>query len=152
MTDVGVGPIDYLALRFPHARFTGDGLRAIVDLVDRGIIRVLDLRFAKRGTDGTVRGAALADLDGDGLLDLALFDGVESGLLDDDDLEEFGDLIAPGDAVGIVIYENTWAVPFVTAMAAAGAEVVSSARIPALDVAARLDEIEDRPASARVPA
>jgi Family of unknown function (DUF6325) len=142
MSDIDVGPIDYLALVFPGAKLNGDGLNALVDLIDRGVIRVLDLRFVKRETDGTITGMTVADFDGDGVLDVAVFAGVESGLLGEDDLGEFASLVDPGDAVGVVVYENTWAGPFVSAMRTAGAEVIASERIPALDVAARLDELE----------
>jgi hypothetical protein len=142
MSEIQVGPIDYLALVFPGAKLTGDGLTALVDLVDRGIIRVLDLRVVKRGEDGLITGLTVADLDGDGVLDVAVFQGVESGLLGEDDLQAFADLVDPGDAIGVVVYENTWAAPFVAAMRAEGAEVLTSARIPAADVIARLEELE----------
>jgi Family of unknown function (DUF6325) len=136
------GPIDYLALEFPGARLRGEGLAALMDLVDRGIIQVLDLRAVKRETDGTFTAVALTDLDSDGELDLAVFEGVESGLLDDDDLKEAVSLIEPGSAVALLVFENTWARPFVTAMRRAGAEVIASGRIPADEVAAALDALE----------
>ena len=142
MADQDVGPIDYLALEFPQARITGEGMEALLDLVDRGIIRILDLRFAVRGEDGSITAVALADLDHDGKLDLAVFQGVESGLLDDDDLAEAANLVAPATAVGLLVYENTWAGPFVTAMRNAGAEVMASGRIPADAVIAALDNLE----------
>jgi hypothetical protein len=142
MADQDVGPIDYLALEFPQARITGEGMAALLDLVDRGIIRILDLRFAVRGEDGSITAVALADLDHDGKLDLAVFQGVESGLLDDDDLAEAANLVAPATAVGLLVYENTWAGPFVTAMRNAGAEVMASGRIPADAVIAALDNLE----------
>jgi hypothetical protein len=130
MTEQSVGPIDYLALEFPGARLTGEGMAILVDLVDRGIIRILDLRFVRRESDGSFQALALADLDGDGELDLAVFEGVASGLLGDDDLEEAAGLIEPGNAVALIVYENTWAAPFVGAMRRAGAEVITSGRIP----------------------
>ncbi len=142
MTEQDIGPIDYLALEFPGARLSGEGLAALVDLVDRGIIRVLDFRFVKRQDDGSFTAVAISDLDGDGTLDLAIFDGVESGLLDDDDLGEAASLIEPGNAVGLLVYENTWAGPFVSAMRRAGAEVVAGGRIPVTDVVAILDALE----------
>ena len=142
MSEIQVGPIDYLALVFPGAKLTGDGLTQLVDLVDRGIIRVLDLRVVKRGEDGLITGLTVADLDGDGVLDVAVFQGVESGLLGDDDLQGLADLVSPGDAIGVVVYENTWAAPFVAAMRGEGAEVIADARIPVADVIARLEEIE----------
>jgi hypothetical protein len=143
-----VGPIDYLALEFPGARLKGEGMAALVDLVDRGIIQVLDMRAIRKEADGTFTAVALTDLDNDGQLDLAVFEGVESGLLDDDDLREAVSLIEPGSAVALLVFENTWARPFVTAMRRAGAEVIASGRIPADEVAAALDALESESASA----
>ena len=140
--NVDVGPIDYLALEFPGARLTGEGLAILVDLVDRGIIRVLDMKALVRADDGTVTAVAISDLDGDGTLDLAVFEGVESDLLDEDDLKEAASLVEPGNAVALLVYENTWAGPFVSAMRRAGAEVVASVRIPADAVIARLEQLE----------
>jgi hypothetical protein len=148
MTELQVGPIDYLAIEFPGARLTGEGLAALLDLVDHDIIRVLDLRVAKVALDGTVTALALTDLDGDGTLDLAVFEGVQSGLLDDDDLNQSAGLIEPGNAVALLLYENTWAGPFVAAMRKAGAEVVASGRIPAADVIELLDQLESDNATA----
>ena len=142
MTEQDTAPIDYLALEFPRAQLKGEGLAILVDLVDRGIIRILDLRFVKREDDGSFTALAIADLDGDGALDLAIFEGVESGLLDDDDLSQAVSLVAPGSAVGLLVYENTWAGPFVSAMRRVGAEVLASGRIPATDVIAILDALE----------
>ena len=142
MTDVDVGPIDYLAVEFPGARLEGEGLAALLDLTERGIIRILDLVVAKVEEDGSVAVVTLADLDGDGTLDLAVFEGVQSGLLDADDIAQSTALVQPGNAVGLILYENTWAGPFVTAMRKAGAEVIASGRIPAEDVVAALDTLE----------
>jgi hypothetical protein len=142
MTQLDVGPIDYLALEFPGARLNGDGLKELVELTERGIIRILDLVVAVVADDGSVAAVALADLDGDGALDLALFEGVRSGLLDEEDIAQSAALVKPGDAVGLLLYENTWAGPFVTAMRNAGAEVIASGRIPADDVVAALDALE----------
>ena len=142
MAEQDVGPIDYLALEFPQAKITGEGMAALLDLVERGIIRILDLRFVVVGEDGSFTAVALADLDNDGKLDLAVFEGAESGLLDNDDLAEAANLVAPATAVGLLVYENTWAGPFVTAMRNAGAEVMASGRIPADAVIAVLDDLE----------
>ncbi|GAA4731392.1 hypothetical protein GCM10023350_13440 [Nocardioides endophyticus] len=142
MTQLDAGPIDYLALEFPGARLNGEGLKELVDLTERGIIRILDLVVAVVADDGSVAAVALADLDGDGQLDLALFEGVSSGLLDEEDIAQSAALVKPGDAVGLLLYENTWAGPFVTAMRNAGAEVIASGRIPADDVVAALDALE----------
>ena len=142
MAEQAVGPIDYLALELPAARMKGEGLAALVDLVDRGIIRVLDLRVVKREDDGTFTAMAITDLDHDGTLDLAVFEGIESGMLDDDDLRQAAELIEPGKVVALLLYENTWAAPFVAAMRRAGAELIASGRIPADEVEAMLDALE----------
>lgn len=142
MAEQDIGPIDYLALEFPEAKITGEGFAALLDLVDRGIIRILDLRFVIGGPDGTFSGVALADLDHDGVLDLAVFDGVSSGLLGDEDLADAAALVPEGTAVGVMIYENTWAGPFVTAMRNHGARVLADGRIPVETVIAALDSLD----------
>ena len=142
MAEQDVGPIDYLALEFPQAKITGEGMAALLDLVERGIIRILDLRFVVVGGDGSFTAVALADLDHDGKLDLAVFEGAQSGLLGNDDLAEAANLVAPATAVGVLVYENTWAGPFVSAMRNAGAEVIANGRIPADAVVAVLDDLE----------
>jgi hypothetical protein len=142
MTEPDVGPIDYLAVEFPGAKLTGDALAELIDLTERGIIRVLDLRVAVVREDGEFAVVALTDLDADGELDLAVFSGVESGLLDDDDLAHGASLVDAGDAVAVLLYENTWAGPFVSALRRQGAEVVASGRIPADQVVAALEALE----------
>ena len=152
MTDedlVDVGPIDYLALEFPEARVNGEGLAALLDLVDKGTVRILDLRAVKREVDGTFTEMEIADFDNDGTLDLAVFRGVSSGLLDDDDLSQAASLIEPGKVVALLVWENTWAAPFVSAMRRVGADVIASGRIPADEVVAMLDELETDEAQAQ---
>jgi hypothetical protein len=140
--EVAVGPIDYLALELPGAKLNGEGMAALLDLVDRGVITILDLRAAIVTPDGDFSAIEIADLDGDGELDLAVFTGVRSGLLDDDDVSKSAGLVEPGNAVAVLLYENTWARPFVSAMRRAGAEVIASSRIPAADVISVLEALE----------
>ena len=130
LAEEAVGPIDYLAIELPSARMRGEGLAAIVDLVDRGIIRVLDLRAVTREADGTFTAVAITDLDNDGTLDLAVFEGVESGMLDDDDLRQAAELIEPGKVVALLLYENTWASKVADAVAEQNGEVLVYERIP----------------------
>jgi hypothetical protein len=137
-----MGPIDYLVVEFPGSRMTGEGLPLLVDLVDRGIIRILDLALAKKEPDGTVRGILIADLDGDEQLDLAVFEGASSGLLDEDDIAAAGSALQPGSAAGILIYENVWAGPFAAALRRAGGHLVASGRLPAPDVLEALEAAE----------
>jgi hypothetical protein len=138
-----MGPIDYLVVEFPAgAKLTGEGFLHIVDLVDRGIIRVIDLVFVKKELDGSVDGIVIADLDRDGELDLAVFEGASSGLIHTDDLNEVGGVIEPGSAAAILVYENVWAGPFASALRRAGAQLVANGRIPVQALIAALDAAE----------
>ena len=121
---------------------TGKGLPMLVDLVDRGIIRIIDLVFVKKELDGSVRGMAIADLDRDGQLDLAVFEGASSGLLGQDDLDEAGGALEPGSSAGILIYENRWAAPLAREIRRGGGQLVASGRIPVQAVLAALDAAE----------
>jgi hypothetical protein len=137
-----IGPIDYLVVEFPGSRMTGEGLPLLVDLVDRGIIRILDLVFVTKELDGSVIGMAIADLDQDGELDLAVFEGASSGLLGQDDIDEASGVLEPGSSAGILVYENRWAAPFAAALRRGGGQLVASRRIPVQDVLAALETTE----------
>jgi hypothetical protein len=135
-----MGPIDYLVVEFPGNRMTGEGLPLLVDLVDRGIIRILDLVFVRKDADGSISGLQIADLNGDGNLDLAVFEGASSGLLGQDEIEDAGAVLEPNSSAGIIVYENLWAAPFAAALRRGGAQVVAGGRIPVQAALAALDE------------
>ena len=137
-----MGPIDYLVVEFPGNRMTGEGLPLLVDLVDRGIIRILDLVFIRKELDGSVSGVAVTDLDSDGVLDLAVFEGAASGLIGPDDVDDAGTVLEPGSSAGVLVYENLWAAPFATALRRSGAQLVASGRIPVQAILADLDALE----------
>ena len=137
------GPIDYIVVEFPGNRMRGEAFPLLIDLVERGIIRILDLVFVRKDADGSVTGLTLRDLDDAGVLDLTLFDGVSSGLVAEDDIKEVGDILDAGSSAGILVYENVWAAPFATAVRRAGGQLVASGRIPVLAVPAALDEGEN---------
>ncbi|WP_330262119.1 DUF6325 family protein [Streptomyces griseorubiginosus] len=137
-----VGPIDYLVVEFPGNRMTGEGFPILVDLVDRGLIRILDLVFIRKDDDGSVAGLEIGDFTGDGELDLAVFDGASSGLLGQDDIDEAAKALEPGCSAGILLYENRWAAPFAAALRRGGARMIASGRIPVPSVVAALDAIE----------
>lgn len=143
MTDLDeMGPIDYLVVEFPGSRMTGEGFPLLVDLVDRGIIRILDLVFIKKELDGSIAGLTIADLDQDGKLDLAVFEGASSGLLGQDDIDEAGAILEPGSSAGLLVYENLWAAPLATALRRGGAQLVAGGRIPVQAILAALDATE----------
>jgi len=136
------GPIDYLVVEFPGNKFTGEAFPLLVELVDRGIIRILDLAFVVKDADGAVRAVEVADFDGDGSLDLAAFEGASSGLLGQDDLAEAATALEPNSAAGILVYENVWAGPFAAALRRSGGQLVASGRIPIQAMLAKLDALE----------
>jgi len=137
-----LGPIDYLVVEFPGSRFTGEAMPLLIDLVDRGLIRVLDLVLVKKEMDGTVRGLALADLDDGERMELAVFEGASSGMLGDQDVAEAGAVLEPGSSAGVLVYENRWAAPFAAALRRSGAQLVASGRIPVPEVLAALEAVE----------
>ena len=134
-----MGPIDYIVVEFPGSKMNGEAFPHLIDLVDRGIIRILDLVFVTKDLDGSVKGIAIADFDDDGELDLAVFEGASSGLISDDDIEEAGGILEPGSSAGILVYENVWAGPFAAAVRRGGGQLVASGRIPIQAMLAALE-------------
>ncbi len=132
--DIELGPVDYLVVEFPGNKMTGEGLPLLVDLVERGIIRILDLVFVRKDADGSVQAFEIADFDADGTLDLAVFEGASSGLLDESDLADAGTVIEAGSSAAILVFENRWAAPFVGALRRGGAQLIASGRIPVEDL------------------
>lgn len=136
------GPIDYLVVEFPGSRMTGEGLPLLIDLVDRGIIRILDMIFVKKDADGTITGMELSDLDTD--IDLSVFQGASSGLLGPDDIMDVSSVLESGSSAGILVYENTWAGPFAAALRRGGGLLVAGGRIPIEQVLVSLNAAEAR--------
>ena len=139
-----IGPVDYVVVEFPGTGTNGEGLPMLVDLTERGLIRILDLLFIAKQADGTVTAVEVADLDADGNLDLAVFEGARSGLISDDDIAAAGAVLEPGSSAGILVYENHWAAPFVSALRRNGARMVASGRIPFDALAEALETAEAR--------
>jgi hypothetical protein len=142
-TDIELGPIDYLLVAWaPGKEPSGEGLPMLVDLVERGIVRILDLAFVRKEEDGTIVKMELSDFDLDGNPELSVFEGASSGLLGDDDREEAAAAIEPGSSAALLVYENTWAAPFATALRRSGAQLVAAGRIPVNAIIQALDELE----------
>jgi Family of unknown function (DUF6325) len=142
-TQEELGPIDVVVIGYPpEAPMTGEAVPIFIDLVDRGIIRVLDARFIKKDADGTFSGFDLADLDQQSAGDLTVFAGASSGLFSDDDVALAAAEIEPGTAAVMIVYENRWAAPFVAAVRRNGGELVSFERIHVTDLIEALDAAE----------
>ncbi|WP_406306723.1 DUF6325 family protein [Streptomyces sp. NBC_00885] len=135
-----MGPVDYVVIEFPGNRMTGEGFPILLDLVERGIIRILDLLFIRKESDGSVAALDLKDFGDE--VDLTLFEGASSGLLGEDDVEEAANALEPNSSAGILIYENVWAAPFARAMRRSGGQLVASGRIPVQALLASLDATE----------
>lgn len=133
-----MGPIDYLLVEWPGRQPNGEAAPHLVDLVDRGLIRIIDLAFIAKGEDGSVARLELADL-GDEVAAFADFEGASTGLLSDNDAGEAANALEPGTSAALLVYENRWAVPFASAVRRSGGELVASGRIPAQDLIDALD-------------
>jgi hypothetical protein len=139
--DLEMGPIDYLVVEWPGRQPSGEAMPYLIDLVDRGLIRLLDLAFITKAEDGTVTRAEIADL-GEQEQEFAVFVGAESGLLSDEDTDEAAAALEPGTSAALLVYENCWAAPFATAVRRGGGQLVASGRIPVQALISALDAAE----------
>jgi len=138
-----LGPIDIVIIAYPaDAPMTGEAAPLMLDLVERGIIRVLDVLFVMENADGTYSGFEATDLEDDRIGDLRIFEGASSGLLGEEDIATAAEALDPGSAAVLIVYENRWAAPFAAAVRRNGGVVVANERIPVQDVMEALDAVE----------
>ena len=138
-----LGPIDIVVIAYPaDAPMTGEAVPIMMDLVERGIIRVLDVLFVMQNEDGTFSGFEAKDLEPDKIGDLKVFEGATSGLLGQEDVATASAALEPGSAAVMIVYENRWAAPFAAAVRRNGGVVVDNQRIPVQDVMDALDAVE----------
>jgi uncharacterized protein YuzE len=114
-----MGPIDYVLIEWPGRQPTGEAVPHLVDLVDRGIIRLLDLAFITKDEDGNVAGVEISEI-ADQVEEMKVFEGASSGLLTDDDTAEAAEALEPGTSAALLVYENSWAGPFAAAVRRSG--------------------------------
>jgi dihydroorotase-like cyclic amidohydrolase len=144
-----MGPIDYVLIEWPGRQPSGEVAPHLVDLVERGIIRVLDLAFIAKGEDGSVAGIEISDL-GDEVEEMKMFEGASSGLISDEDAAEAAEALEPGTSAALLVYENSWAAPLAAAARRSGGQLVANGRIPVQAFLAALEaaeEAEDRAAT-----
>ena len=138
-----MGPVDYAVIEFPADRQPdGSALPLLRDLVERGIIRVLDLAFVRRQADGSIVGVDIADVGLAGEVDVTLFSEASSGLVDDADLGEAGSALEPGASAAVLVDDNTGAAPFATALRRSGAQLGAGRRTPVQAILATPDALE----------
>jgi hypothetical protein len=136
-----MGPVDYVLVEWSGKQPTGEALPHLVDLVEGGIIRILDMAFITKDEDGTVAGVEIADL-GDRIEEVSIFEGASSGILSEEDTQEAAQALEPGTSAALLVYENTWAAPFAAAVRRSGGQLVAGGRIPVDAIIAALDEVE----------
>lgn len=132
-----MGPIDYIVLEWPGRQPQGDVVPLIIDLADRGIIRILDVALMVKGEDGSVAAVDLGDI-----ASFEPFEGASTGLLDQSDLEDAAEALAPGTTAAILVWENRWAAPVAVALRRTGGQLVASGRIPIQAILASLEAAE----------
>lgn len=125
-----LGPVDWIVVEFPGSRFKGEIAPALEDLVDRGIVRVLDLLLIRKDEDGTLGFFELSDLDESEVGVLRSYETVLAELLSEEDVENVASAVEPGSTAALLVWENTWAAPFASAVRRAGGQLAASGRIP----------------------
>lgn len=141
-----MGPIDYLVVEWPGRQPTGEAAPYLVDLVERGIVRVLDLAFITKDEDGSVAGMDITDL-GQEVEEMRVFEGASTGVLTDEDTAEAAKALEPGTSAALLVYENRWAAPFAAAVRRSGGQLVATGRIPIQAFLAALDAAEEAEAA-----
>ena len=138
-----LGPIDLVVIAFPAGSpMTGESVPLLMDLVERGTIRVLDVLFVAKEEDGSFNGFEARDLDDKGVGDYRLFEGASSGLLGEEDASQIAEAMEPGSAGVAILYENRWAGPFAAAVRRNGGVLVANERINTQELIASLDALE----------
>jgi Family of unknown function (DUF6325) len=136
-----MGPIDYLVIEWPDRQPNGEAAPFLVDLVDRGLIRVIDIAFLAKDDDGSVATLELSSL-AEESESLKEFVGASSGVLSEEDAQEAANALEPGRSAAVLVYENRWAAPFAAALRRSGAQLVANGRIPIQAMLAALDAAE----------
>ena len=140
-----LGPVDWIVVEFPGSKFNGQIAPALLDLVERDLIRVLDLLVLKKDADGSLEAFELSDLDQGEIGELRTYESELAMLLSEEDVTSLAAAIEPGSSAGVLVWENTWAAPFASAVRRSGGQLVASGRIPiqALLAAIEADEKEE---------
>lgn len=141
MTDTidELGPVDWIVVEFPGSTFNGSIAPEITALVDRGLVRILDLLILKKDAEGALDVAELADIDDSELGELRAFETELASLLSEDDVISAAEAIEPGSSAALLVWENLWAAPFGASVRHAGGQLVASGRIPVQALAAAIE-------------
>jgi hypothetical protein len=135
-----LGPVDYIVVEFPGGEFKGEVLPELADLVQRGIVRVLDLVVIKKDNDGSYEAFEFGDPDAGPLGEIRELETELAELLSEEDVTAVAEALEPGSAAGLLVYENLWAAPFASAIRRAGGQLVANGRIPVQALLGALEE------------
>ena len=125
-----LGPVDWIVVEFPGSRFNGQIAPALLDLVERDLVRVLDLLVLKKDDDGSLEAFELSDLDQGEIGELRTYESELAMLLSEEDVTSLAAAIEPGSSAAVLVWENSWAAPFALAVRRSGGQLVASGRIP----------------------
>ena len=138
-----LGPVDWIVVEFPGSRFNGEIAPALRDLVQRELIRVLDLLILKKDQDGSLEAFELSDLDPSEVGELRSYEQELAMLLSEDDVTAVAAAIEPGSSAAVLVWENSWAAPFASAVRRSGGQLVASGRIPIQAMLAAIEADEE---------
>ena len=139
--DVELGPVDYVVVAFPagKADFSGEMASELRALMDSGTVRVLDLVLLTKDVDGSVEASELRDADDSEVGQLRAVLADLAVLLAESDVEEIGSVLEPGSTAAVLVWENSWAAPFGSAVRRSGGQLVTSGRIPTQAIMAAIE-------------
>lgn len=134
-----LGPVDYLVVEFPEGtqNFTGEMAAELARLADTELIRVLDLLILKKNADGSVDAMEIDDVEGAD--EIRALETQVAEILAADDVVLLAEAMEPGSVAGVLVWENTWAAPFASAVRNSGGQLVASGRIPIQAIAASME-------------
>jgi hypothetical protein len=141
--DEALGPVELAVIGFPGSQFSGEIAPAIADLVESGTVSILDLIFITRDDDGTVAGFELSEVDDEIAGPYLEIEGEAGALLSEEDTEAIGELLEPGSSALAIVWENTWARDFVTAVRNSQGVLLAHDRMDAATVAEALAAVGD---------
>ena len=139
-----LGPVDYLVVEFPGSNFNGEILPELIDLTQRGIVRVLDLVLIKKEDDGSFEAFEFDDIEDGVLGDLRELERELADVLSAEDVASVAEALEPGSTAGLLVYENLWAAPFASAVRRSGGQLIANGRIPVQALLAVLESEVDQ--------
>jgi len=139
-----LGPVDWIVVEFPGSKFNGEIAPVLQDLVERDLIKVLDLLMLRKDDAGELEIFEASDLEDGELGELRTQEAELAMVLSEQDVLDIAETIEPGSTAAVLVWENLWAAPFGAAVRHTGGQLVASGRIPIQAVIAAIEaDLED---------